>query len=202
LARKAAAGTRDRILDTAATLFYDHGVRAVGMQQIIDAAGCGKNVLYREFPSKTDLVAGYLQRSRQTWQQDIAAATQGVTGDAATRLGVWVRATADTVGKPNYRGCPFRNYLAEFADHTDAAGQIATAHLRDTRAQIDTLVAELAPARPDVLADRIWLIIEGLHTAAAHPGGARAAETAVSLVDDLIHDAGARVETATDQPAI
>jgi AcrR family transcriptional regulator len=190
LARKAAAGTRDRILDTAATLFYDQGVRAVGMQQIIDAAGCGKNVLYREFPSKTDLVAGYLQRYRQAWRLDIAAATLGVTGDAATRLVALVQATADAVEKSNYRGCPFRNYLSEFADHSDAAGQVATAHLSDTRAEIDDLVAELAPARPGVLADRIWLIIEGLHTAAAHPGGSRAAETAVSLVEDLIHDAG------------
>ncbi|GIF53870.1 TetR family transcriptional regulator [Asanoa ferruginea] len=201
MARKAAAGTRDRILDTAARLFYDHGVRAVGMQQIIDAAGCGKNVLYREFPSKNDLVAGYLRRSRETWQQEIAAATRGVTGDAATRLVALVRATADTVGKPNYRGCPFRNYLAEFADHTDPAGKIATAHLRDTRAEIDVLVAELAPARPYVLADRIWLIIEGLHSAAAHPGGTRAAETAVSLVTDLI-DVGDRVEPAAERPKV
>lgn len=183
MARRAAPDTRERVLDTAATLFYEHGVRAVGMQQIIDAAGCGKNLLYREFPSKTDLVAGYLGRARE---RAVAAAAEESAADPATRLVALVRAMGDEVRDPNYRGCPFRNYLAEFADHTDAPGQIATAYLRDTRARIGALVGELGPARPDVLADRIWLVVEGLYTAAAHPGGTHAADAAESLVEDLI----------------
>jgi hypothetical protein len=36
MARKPVPGTRDRILDGAAGLFHDHGVRAVRRQQIID----------------------------------------------------------------------------------------------------------------------------------------------------------------------
>src|ERR1700722_6378515 len=60
MARTPAAGTRERILEVAAELFYARGVRAVGMSQIIDAAGCGKNLLYSNFPSKTDLGTAYL----------------------------------------------------------------------------------------------------------------------------------------------
>lgn len=188
MARRAAADVRERVLETAETLFYAYGVRAVGMQQIIDHAGCGKNLLYREFPSKSDLVAAYLGQARQVWLRGIVGAAAG-PDDAATRLMAVLRAMAGEVLAPNYRGCPFRNYLSEFSDYSDPAGEIALAYLRDTRALIDSLVAELGVSRPDELAERIWLIVEGLYTAAAHPGGARAASTAVSLVEQLVNSA-------------
>lgn len=184
MARKSAPGIRERVLDTAATLFYGHGIRAVGMQQIIDTAGCGKNLLYQEFPGKADLVAAYLRRTRRERDQRAARAVQGLAG--RPRLTALVGAMADNVQSPDYRGCPFRNYLAEFSDHTDAAGRIATAYLRDTRAEIDVLVRQIRPDRPDVVAEQVWLVVEGMHAAAAHPGGARAAETAVALVGELL----------------
>jgi AcrR family transcriptional regulator len=191
MARKPAAGTRSRVLDTAAALFYEQGVRAVGMQQIIDEAGCGKSLLYREFPSKVDLVSAYLTWARREQDEYAAEARRNAGKDAASQLIAVVQGVSDSVRVPRYRGCPFRNYLAEFADHTDAAGRIATAYLHDTRTQIDTLVDELGVAHPNVLADRIWLIVEGLHSAAAHPGSGQAGKIAVALVAELIDNARA-----------
>ncbi|MGJ6967178.1 TetR/AcrR family transcriptional regulator [Streptosporangium sp. G11] len=189
MARKPAPGTRERILDTAATLFYGHGVQAVGMQQIIDRAGCGKNLLYREFPSKAELVAGYLDEAGKDLRRRLAEADQCAGSTPSARLIAFMEATARSVQSPGYRGCPFRNYLAEVADHDDPAGRIATAYLRDTRARIDSLVADLHIADPDLFAERIWLIVEGLHAAAAHPGGARAVDVALSLVRELLDNA-------------
>ena len=41
----------------ASDLFYRHGVRAVGVEAIAEAAGTNKMTLYRHFDSKDELVA-------------------------------------------------------------------------------------------------------------------------------------------------
>src|SRR6266540_741409 len=54
---------RERIVAVAADLFYRHGIRAVGVEAIAEAAGTNKMTLYRHFASKDELVAEYLRQS-------------------------------------------------------------------------------------------------------------------------------------------
>lgn len=51
----------DQILNAAGTLFYREGIRAVGIDRIIEEADVAKATLYRHFPSKDHLVAAYLK---------------------------------------------------------------------------------------------------------------------------------------------
>src|SRR5437868_14912941 len=60
---------RDRILETAAELFYREGIRAVGIDTIIARSGVAKMSLYRNFASKDDLVVAFLTyRNGIYWQ--------------------------------------------------------------------------------------------------------------------------------------
>ncbi len=52
---------RERIIAAARDLFYRHGIRAVGVEAIAEAAGTNKMTLYRHFDSKDELVAEYLR---------------------------------------------------------------------------------------------------------------------------------------------
>jgi AcrR family transcriptional regulator len=52
---------RNAIVDVAAELMYLRGVRATGIQEIIDAAGAGKSQLYHYFSDKDDLAAAVLE---------------------------------------------------------------------------------------------------------------------------------------------
>src|SRR6201992_4501498 len=54
---------RSRILMAAGELFYRHGIRAVGVDAIAEAAGTNKMTLYRHFAAKDELVAEYLRQS-------------------------------------------------------------------------------------------------------------------------------------------
>jgi AcrR family transcriptional regulator len=184
VARQPAADTRDRILDTAGRLFYEHGVQAVGVQQIIDECGCGKSLLYREFPSKDDLVVAYLQRFRDGWTELVQEHVEPLSHDPAAQLVALARLVATQAGEPGYRGCAFRNCYEELAEDHPARA-LAGRHITGVHEQIQAIVGRMDVAGTRELADRICLIIEGIYAAAALPGGQRAAQTGVTMVWDL-----------------
>ncbi|GIF14577.1 TetR/AcrR family transcriptional regulator [Actinoplanes teichomyceticus] len=178
MVRRPAPGTRDTILTAAAGLFYRYGVRAVGMAQVVEAAHCGKNLLYRHFPSKTELVTAYLTLVRREREQATAEALRWADGPAEQLIAL-VTAIAESTRRPGYRGCAFRNHLTEFPGAADEPAQVARAYLADSRALVDRLVAELGGDR--LLADRIWLIMDGLHS-----GPPEQARVAVDWVTELV----------------
>ena len=56
------SAARERLLETAARIFYAEGINTVGVQRIIEEAGVTLATFYRHFPSKQDLILAYLQR--------------------------------------------------------------------------------------------------------------------------------------------
>src|SRR3546814_1876595 len=61
----------ERVLSTAAELFYREGVRAVGVDLIVQRAGVAKTSLYRHFRTKDDLVEAFLKREdAEFWRSE------------------------------------------------------------------------------------------------------------------------------------
>jgi len=142
-------------------------VRAVGMSEVIAAAGCGKNMLYRHFPSKAALAAAYLRRVRAERDRSTTRALAAETTGAGDQLVALVSEVAAWVQRGDYRGCAFRNYLTEFPAGDDEPAAVAREYLRDTRRQVDELVA--AVGKPQVTGDRIWLLIDALYGGTGAP---------------------------------
>ena len=56
---KGEASARERILATANELFYREGVRAIGVDTVVERSGVSKTTLYRVFESKDALIAAF-----------------------------------------------------------------------------------------------------------------------------------------------
>jgi AcrR family transcriptional regulator len=155
------AEVRRRILDTACTLFYQCGVRAVGVDLVVEKAGVAKTSLYRHFGTKDDLIAAFLDRE----DADFWATWDRIAGqhadDAAAELDAHLGWIGERVGRPNYRGCPQINVAAEFPDIDHPARKIAATHKLEMRQRLTGIARRLGVARPDELAGQLSLLING-----------------------------------------
>lgn len=186
MARRPDPGARDRILEVATRLFAEHGVHAVGLQQIIDACGCGKNLLYREFGSKDDLVVAFLERCRADWATIVDGTAESHPDDPAGQLIALVGAVADQAVADGFRGCPLRNAYAEFPEEDHPAHQVIVRHYSERQAALRELARRAEARDPDALADRITLLIDGLNANGPVLGKSGAARVAATFAEEIV----------------
>lgn len=174
-----------RILDTVEPLFYSQGINPVGMQRVIDECRCGKKLVYRDFPSKDDLVLAYLERMRQRWQHTLEAELAEHPGDPVEQLICVVRAVGRDIGQPGYRGCAFLNAQAEYPDPDHPVHRACTAHTARLRTLLRRLAKKADAPKPQQVADQLLLVINGLR-AGGTGAGCRAVDDAIDLAHKLI----------------
>src|SRR5262245_56622007 len=111
-----AAVARERILEAVGELFYRDGVRAVGVDAVIEHAGVNKMSLYRNFASKDDLIAAYVEdKNRQYWSCWDQVMQRHGPDSRRQLLGLFEELQA-RISRKGYRGCPFVNIAAELSD--------------------------------------------------------------------------------------
>jgi len=152
---------KERILDTACKLFYQCGVRAVGVDLVVEKAGVAKTSLYRHFGTKDDLVAAFLEREDADFWATWDRVAGQHSGDAAAELDAHLGWIGERVGRTNYRGCPQLNVAAEFPDIDHPARKIAAAHKRQMRQRLKGIAERLGVSLPDELAGQLSLLING-----------------------------------------
>jgi AcrR family transcriptional regulator len=155
------AEVRDRILATASALFYRRGVRAVGVDLVVEEAGVAKTSLYRHFRTKDDLIAAFLRREDEDFWACWDRVAQRHEADAGAELEAQLEWVAERVNRPNYRGCPQINVAAEFPDADHPARAVAAAHKKELRRRLKGIADRLCVKRPDDLAMQLSLLING-----------------------------------------
>jgi AcrR family transcriptional regulator len=159
------ATAHEQLVDAASELFYTEGVRAVGVDAVVERAGVNKMSLYRQFASKDELIVAYLERMDARYWERFEESIAKHPGQPALQIKQVFIDLARRAGHPEYRGCPFVNVSCEFPDRSHPARQVV-AHNKATLLSRLTGLARAAGARePEGLAGALALLIEGVYAA-------------------------------------
>jgi AcrR family transcriptional regulator len=181
---------RKRIFDTAADLFYRKGIRAVGVETIAAEADTTKMTLYRSFPSKDELVAEWLRVHDVRFWQQWAAMAQRHPDDPRRQLNAAFALLAKHVADPAARGCAMANAAVEITEKDHPARKVIETHKAKLRARLAELCVKSGASEPQLLADQLFLLMEGAQVATlvlGVQGPARNVErAAASLIDSRL----------------
>lgn len=182
---------RDRILNTARELFYREGVRSVGVDTVVARSGVAKTSLYRWFPSKDALVVAVLEaEAKDRWRGwDHTAANS--PPEPREQLRAQLAGVARYVSSSKYRGCPFKNVTAEFADEQHPVRAVTREAMEELRRRLRALVDQLGVHDPETLTEQLVMLIDGAF-ASAHVLGKDGPQRLLVQTGDTLIDAQLR----------
>jgi AcrR family transcriptional regulator len=157
--RLAAPERREQLLTVAGALFAEHGYHRLSMEQLADAAGVSKPVLYQHFPSKRDLYLALVRDALAQMEGQVRDALDGTTDNRA-RVDGAIGAYFDFIEDPAFR-------LIMTAELTDAVVRDEVdGAMRRVAAAIGALIAEDAGLSRDA-AQFLAAAVRGLATEGA-----------------------------------
>ena len=181
---------RERISRAAYDLFSREGVRSVGVDAVIARAGTAKMTLYRNFPSKDDLIVEFLRRREQLWTREWLQTESRRRGETPRdQLLAIFDVFAEWFSRPDFEGCSFLTTMIEVNDRDHPVHQAAVGHLANIRDYIKELAAEIGIHDTDSFA-RKWHILMKGSIMAAHEGDAAAAARAREIGELLLAQHG------------
>jgi AcrR family transcriptional regulator len=160
---------RDRILETAGDLFYARGIHCVGVDSIASEAGTNKMSLYRNFPSKEELVAEYLREQEREYWAVWDSTVKPYADDPRRQLealfdGFLARARSKAAESGDCkvsRGCALGNAAVEISEEDESLRAIVLAYKSELRRRLRKLAKDAGASEPDTLGDALMLLIEG-----------------------------------------
>jgi AcrR family transcriptional regulator len=178
-------GARERILDAAYELFSRRGIRAVGVNEVIERAGVATATLYRHFPSKDSLVLAFLDLRERRWTKDLVEAGAIRRGKSPEERLIAIFDVLDEwFHRDDFEAGSFMRVLLEFGPEHPARGA-SVRHLEQMRSMVRRL-AEQASLRDTESFARTWHILMQGSIVAAAEGDTEAAQRSKPLARLLI----------------
>lgn len=175
----------EKVLRSASELFYRDGIAATGVDTIVEHAGVAKRTLYNNFGGKDELVAAYLRDRDERWRASLKEVTDRYENPKEKLLAAF-EAYGEWLVGGEYRGCAFINAASEIASPDHPARAVALSHKAGVKEHLARLAAEAGLREPDILAEKLLLLLEGATVTASMRKSQDPLNTARTVAQSLI----------------
>ena len=186
---KGGSETRERILQTADRLFYQEGIRAVGVDRIIAEADVAKMSLYKHFPSKDALILAVLKHREETFFSTIQVSMEKHGKKLRDPLRAFFAALKETVESSGFRGCAFNNAAVELVDPAHPAFEFVREHKQRFLEFLQGLVEQSIGRKGSHVASVVDLLVGGAVVTAVIQGSAAPIEVARQAALKMVAEA-------------
>jgi len=156
---------RDRLVETAAALFYARGLPNVGINAVIDQAGVARMSLYNHFPSKDALAEAVYEREAGRRRERIDAALRRSTAPEQ-RLSAVFDVAEELSRETPFRGCAFIGLAAQIATPDSRLHAVARRHKAWLLDRFREIAADARHDAPDMAAQQFLALWDGAITEA------------------------------------
>jgi AcrR family transcriptional regulator len=176
---------RQRFLDAAYDLFSRRGIRDVGVEELIEAAGVAKATLYRHFAGKDELVLAFLGERERRWTFGFVEAGALAAGETPEERLLGIFDVFDAwFCQPDFDACAFISVLVEMGpDHP--LGRASATHLQHIRQVVERLATDAGLDDTEGFAHSWHILMKGSIIAATE-GDLAAAKRAKVMAHDLL----------------
>jgi AcrR family transcriptional regulator len=178
------APAKARILDTVDVLFYEDGIRNVGVDRIIAASTVTKATFYKHFRAKDNLIVDYITARHDAVRERFARIVEDAPGPEAA-LRAFIADVVDEIDRPGFRGCPFINAAAEFPAADHPVRRIVMTHREWYVDTLADLLRRMGHPVPGDAADELMLARDGA-LSGGYAGDSIAATTALIRVANRV----------------
>ncbi|HCA5020541.1 TPA: TetR/AcrR family transcriptional regulator [Acinetobacter baumannii] len=180
---------RQKILDAAATLFYNDGITATGINTVTAKADVAKMSLYNNFSSKGELVDAYIAARHQEWLDLYQKRLEKTKTAKEAILAVFdaYQDHAEFAYEKGFRGCGLLNAAAEFPANSSGRNAV-----RQHKEQVEAIVAEHLnhllkdSQHVSYIASQLSFLLEGSMARAGLEGSSRQLQLARQMAEDIL----------------
>jgi AcrR family transcriptional regulator len=186
LTKKERKSTEEKLLLAARRLFCRAGIHATGITRILEEAGVARASLYAHYGSKENLLKAVFDTEANMWFHWFDMDLPHLKCSPRERILALFDLLEKWFAKEDFFGCVFINAVAEHEKDSRWVKDIASAYRDQIIDRLRALVVESGARDPDMLTQKLGLIIEGAIVTAMVTQNSQAACIAQLAAEDVL----------------
>ncbi|MER2513892.1 MAG: TetR/AcrR family transcriptional regulator [Nitrosomonas ureae] len=179
----------EKILCTARRLFCRVGIHATGIARIIEESGVSRRSLYTHYGSKENLLKAVFEAEANMWFRWFDSDLPTMECAPIDRILALFDLMQDWFGSDDFFGCVFINAVAEHEKSNGWIQEIANGHREKINAKLQSMVAESGARDPEIVTEKLSLLIDGTIVTAMVTGNGEIAHIGQLAAADILRSA-------------